>query len=108
VGSFKPGVVDTGMQGTIREAPKEAMPVVESFQNMKAKVTETTTTINKARPPPKGALDTADNVAFFTEWLLLGTSDDEFSNRDDDSEWDVRNANLYPKWIPDENLPKED
>jgi hypothetical protein len=93
------------MQGVIREAPKEAMPMIENFQNMKDNVKETT--VSKARPPPKGALDSPDNVAFFVEWLLLGTTDDEFSNRDDDNEYDIRNASLFPRWIPEENLPKD-
>lgn len=106
VGSFKPGVVDTAMQGTIREAPKESMPVVGNFQNMKAKV-DATEIVQAARPPPKGALDSPENVAFFAEWLMLGTTDDEFANVEDSNEYDIRNASLYPKWIMPENLPKE-
>lgn len=107
VGSFKPGVVDTAMQGTIREAPKDSMPVVDNFKNMKAKMTAPTGEQLKARPPPAGALDSPENVAFFAEWLLLGTTDDEFANRDDPNEYDVRKKELYPKWIEAENLPKE-
>ena len=42
--------------------------------------------VNKARPPPKGALDTTENVAFFAEYLLVGTTDDMFGNKDDPSE----------------------
>jgi benzil reductase ((S)-benzoin forming) len=115
VGSFKPGVVDTAMQGVIREAPQEAMPAVGNFQTMKDNVREESSSKSRggasqaqARPPPKGALDSPDNVAYFAEWLLLGTEDDEFANRDDPDEYDVRNADLYPKWIPPENLPKEE
>ncbi|KAL3917141.1 MAG: hypothetical protein SGILL_004853 [Bacillariaceae sp.] len=110
VGSFKPGVVDTPMQGVIRESPSDKMPVVGNFQAMKEKATEHAKSgsmdTSKARPPPTGALDSPDNVAFFAEWLLLGTSDAEFSNRDDANEYDIRDAKLYPKWIPNENLPK--
>lgn len=106
VGSFKPGVVDTDMQGTIRGAPEESMPLVGNFHNMKAKV-DASEIVKAARPPPKGALDSPENVAFFAEWLLLGTSDDEFANVEDPNEYDIRNAALYAKWILPENLPKE-
>lgn len=106
VGSFKPGVVDTAMQGTIREAPEDSMPIVANFQGMKDKVAGTSSG-GTAQPPPKGALDTPENVAFFAEWLLLGTTDDEFGNKDDPYEYDIRNEELYPKWIPAENLPKD-
>ena len=57
--------------------------------------------------PPKGALDSPENVAFFAEWLLLGTSDEEFSNNGDAGEYDIRDSKLYSKWIPAENLPKD-
>lgn len=108
VGSFKPGVVDTSMQANIRDAPKEAMPVVGNFQGMKDRMAETApSVVSGARPPPKGALDSPENVAYFAEWLLLGTSDEEFCNKDDTNEYDIRNSALYEKWIPPENLPKE-
>lgn len=107
VGSFKPGVVDTSMQSVIRNASVESMPVVGNFQAMKEKMRGTVTSPTKAMPPPNGALDSPDNVAFFAEWLLLGTSDVEYSNRNDENEYDIRNSKLFPKWIPEENLPKE-
>ena len=106
VGSFKPGIVDTSMQGVIRDAPADTMPMVGNFKEMKEKSMEyskTSTGVSEARPPPKGALDSPDNVAFFAEWLLLGTSDEEFSNRSDDNEYDIRDAKLFAKWIPEEN-----
>lgn len=108
VGSFKPGVVDTPMQGVIREASKDSMPAVENFRDMKAKVVvavDHEQQHGRARPPPSGALDSPENVAFFAEWLLLGTGDEEFANRDDPCEYDVRNKELFSKWIPPENLP---
>jgi benzil reductase ((S)-benzoin forming) len=110
VGSFKPGVVDTSMQGVIRESPAESMPVVDNFKVMKEKTLAAgqASDASKAKPPPNGALDSPDNVAFFAEWLLLGTTDEEFSNRDDSNEYDIRDAALFPKWIPPENLPKEE
>lgn len=106
VGTFKPGVVDTAMQGTIRLAPKEVFPMSDNFYKMKENAETVVSEVLKAKPPPNGALDSPDNVAFFAEWLLVGTSDDEFSNRDDTNEYDIRNTTLYPRWIPEENLPK--
>jgi benzil reductase ((S)-benzoin forming) len=104
VGSFKPGVVDTSMQGTIREAPVEAMPSVANFKNMKDKVAPNSANATKACPPPAGTLDTPENVAFFVEYLLLGTTDEEFANKDDASEYDIRNKELYSRWIAEEDL----
>jgi NAD(P)-dependent dehydrogenase (short-subunit alcohol dehydrogenase family) len=104
VGSFKPGVVDTSMQGTIREAPETAMPVVSSFITMKDKVAHAANT-STARPPPTGALDAPENVAFFAEYLLVGTTDEEFANTSDLNEYDIRDSKLFPHWIPEENLP---
>jgi len=105
VGSFKPGVVDTSMQGTIRQAPHEAMPGVGTFKKMKEMVAgvggDNTTTISKARPPPSGALDSPENVAYFAEFLLLGTTDEEFGIKDDPGEYDIRNKDLFPRWIDD-------
>lgn len=106
VGSFKPGVVDTSMQATIRDAPADSMPIVGNFQGMKDRME--VKPVAKARPPPKGALDSPDNVAMFAEWLLLGTTDEEFCNKDDANEYDIRDASLYSRWIPEENLPKEE
>ncbi|CAB9530081.1 short-chain dehydrogenase reductase (Partial), partial [Seminavis robusta] len=103
IGTFKPGVVDTSMQGTIREAPTNSMPVVGNFQKMKEKAANHAMA-NKARPPPPGALDSPDNVAFFVEYLLLGTTDEEFANKDDSNEYDIRNEDLYPHWIEEEDL----
>ena len=102
VGSFKPGIVDTAMQGVIRDSPKDSMPLVDKFQNLKDKMSYKA--IQAARPPPSGALDSPENVAFFAEWLLLGTTDDEFANVGDPNEYDIRNSALFRKWIAPENL----
>lgn len=102
VGSFKPGVVDTSMQGTIREATSDSMPVVDNFKKMKEKTIASSAT--EAHPPPAGALDSPDNVAFFAEYLLVGTTDGEFTNKDDASEYDIRSTELYPKWINKDKL----
>ena len=71
---------------------------------MKENADSVSTITLKARPPPKGALDTPDNVAFFAEYLLVGTTDEEFANVQDSNEYDIRNADLYPKWISEEAL----
>ena len=107
VGSFKPGVVDTSMQGTIRSAPESSLPSVQRFVGLKEKA-ETLATTAGPRPPPAGALDTPTNVAHFVEFLLLGTTDQEFANADDPSEWDIRHAQHYARWIPPENLPRDE
>ena len=105
VGSFKPGVVDTAMQGVIRDSPKDTMPMVDKFRNLKDQTIDPKAMIPAAaRPPPSGALDSPENVAFFAEWLLLGTTDDEFANVGDPNEYDIRNSALFEKWIASENL----
>ena len=106
VGSFKPGVVDTAMQGVIRDAPEKAMPIVGNFKGMKAKADAIGEQGPKARPPPAGALDSPENVAFFAEYLLVGTTDEEFADASDSkNEFDIRNKELYPKWIDAADLP---
>lgn len=104
VGSFKPGIVDTSMQGTIRDSSVEDMPIVENFKKMKDKASTNGGAVANARPPPAGALDSPDNVAHFAEWLLLGTTDDEFANKDDPNEYDIRNKELFPRWIAAEDM----
>jgi hypothetical protein len=61
--------------------------------------------VTKARPPPTDSLDTPENAAFFTEYLLLGTTDEEFANKDDPNEYDITDSKLFPHWIPEDNLP---
>jgi NAD(P)-dependent dehydrogenase (short-subunit alcohol dehydrogenase family) len=100
VGSFKPGVVDTPMQGVIRDASAAAMPTVSTFQKLKESMQQERAASNRARPPPSDALDTPENVAHFAEFLLLGTSDDEFGMEDHD----IRDKNLYTRWIAPEDL----
>lgn len=108
VGSFKPGVVDTPMQRSIRDAPADAMPAVSNFVQMKEKAATTAVTTkhaNTPRPPLSGGLDTPANVAFFAEYLLTGTTDEEFVNEKAGSnEYDIRDKELFPLWIPPENL----
>lgn len=105
VGSFRPGVVDTSMQGAIRGAPVDVMPMVKKFQDLKDKAEQAGVGVtDRPRPPPEGALDTPENVAFFGEYLLLGTTDEEFANKNDPGEYDIRNKELFPKWIAPEDL----
>ena len=94
------------MQGTIRTSDESAMPIVKNFQEMKDNASNTPTA-HGARPPPSGALDTPENVACFVEYLLLGTTDEEYANAKDSNEWDIRNKEVYPRWISEDNLPKE-
>jgi benzil reductase ((S)-benzoin forming) len=108
VGSFRPGVVDTPMQGAIRDSPVEAMPLVEKYKEMKDRASASGSDVAKARSPPAGALDSPDNVAWFVEFLLLGTSDEEFANKDDPSEYDIRNKELFSRWVDPENLARVD
>ena len=109
VGSFKPGVVDTSLQGTIRESAESSMPIVQNFRTMKAKADEQndrgSPTSVGARPPPKGALDTPENVACFAEYLLVGTTNEEFTNAKDDNEHDIRDATKFERWVDPSNLP---
>lgn len=123
VGSFKPGVVETNVQAVIRSADPSVMPGVKMFQDMKAKADELRKQQEQqevsqqqqqppqvlplvARPPPQGALDSPDNAAFFAEYLLLGTTDEEFANAQDENEHDIRNAKLFERWVDPSQLPK--
>jgi NAD(P)-dependent dehydrogenase (short-subunit alcohol dehydrogenase family) len=105
VGSFRPGVVDTSMQGLIRGSSADDMPMVKKFQDLKEKANAAGTGDSvRPRPPPQGALDTPANVAFFGEFLLLGTTDEEFANKDASPEYDIRDKELFSKWIAPEDL----
>lgn len=84
------------MQDSIREAPVAAMPAVGNFQAMKDNVgVSSADAVLTARPPPqRSAWDSPENVAYFAEYLLVGTTDEEFANKDDPNEYDIRNAEL--------------
>jgi benzil reductase ((S)-benzoin forming) len=105
VGSFKPGVVDTDMQRTIRGTVDTVMPTVDKFRALffEQKKDHEMNVMGEfvPRPPPPGALDSPLNVACFADWLLRGTSDEEFANKDSaHDEYDIRDETLFPKWIP--------
>jgi benzil reductase ((S)-benzoin forming) len=105
VGSFKPGVVDTAMQRTIRGTADTVMPTVDKFRALffEQKNDHEMNVMGEfvPRPPPPGVLDSPLNVACFADWLLRGTSDEEFANKDSaHDEYDIRDETLFPKWIP--------
>lgn len=73
VGSARPGIVDTPMQDLIRTKDEEDMPDVSRFRMLKE----------------QGKLVSPEEVAIFLDWLLNGTDDVQFSEK----EWDIRDAN---------------
>lgn len=79
VGSARPGVVDTPMQAHIRTLDAERFPHVERFRHLKA---------NQMLVKPADA-------ARFLAWLLLATTDREFSA----AEWDINEcAERWRAW----------
>lgn len=72
VGSMRPGVVDTPMQGLIREQTEADFPAVRRFQELKR----------------TGSLLDAQAVAVFIHQLLESVDAESFSAK----EWDVRDA----------------
>lgn len=77
VGSVQPGVVDTPMQDRVRMADKNIFPALEKFEKLKYE--------NKLYQPQR--------VARFLSYLLLETSDDDFSAR----EWDIRETEFQKR-----------
>lgn len=88
VGSARPGVVDSDMQGAIRAG---AFPDVGRFVALHEKRRQASAA---AAAPPDGGLDDPRNVAAFLHWLLTATPADEFSA----AEWDVRDKAHHPRW----------
>jgi benzil reductase ((S)-benzoin forming) len=80
VGSVRPGVVDTPMQGEIRgyDGDPRHFPTHEMFQ-----------TLHQA-----GKLEQPETVAAYFHWLLTEISDDEFYAE----EWDIRNSVDDERW----------
>lgn len=72
VGSVRPGVVDTPMQGLIRQQAEKDFPAVKRFQELKR----------------SGSLLDAQTVAVFMHQLLESTDAESFGAK----EWDVRDA----------------
>lgn len=98
VGSARPGVVDTPMQAVIRAAAPEAMPGVERFRELHAKMPEDLRSASDSpHAPPTDSLDSAANVAEFLRFVLLDTTDDDFVRN---PEWDIRDASHHARWLP--------
>jgi len=99
VSSFMPG----DMQGSNRSRKKLPVAVAARNNRKKTKLKKEPLTAG-AIPPPNGRPDTPVNIAHFAEFLLIGLTDEEFGNRDDPKEFDIRDPKLYPRWIPSVNL----
>ncbi len=78
IGSARPGVVDTPMQGEVRAASPEVFPDLQRFVDLK----------------DEGRLQAPEQVAKFLTWLLLDVEDERF----DTQEWDVRDAAHHDEW----------
>jgi benzil reductase ((S)-benzoin forming) len=81
IASLRPGIVDTEMQGFIREVDIKKMPHLQKFHDL----------YNE-----KG-MESSDRVARFAYWVLTETDDDEFSEK----EWDIREGDHSAKWDKD-------
>jgi len=93
VGSMLPGIVETAMQRTIREATVNEMQDAEMFR--KLKLHEFAGETSSPHVPPTDGLDNVENPAFFIEFLLTKTFDHEFSEK----EWDIRDTSHHSRWI---------
>ncbi len=78
VGSLRPGVVDTPMQGLIREQTPDRFPAVERFVQLHE----------------SGQLEDPDEVAAFTAWLMLDLPADRYSAR----EWSFTDEEHRKQW----------
>ncbi|MGH1350687.1 MAG: SDR family NAD(P)-dependent oxidoreductase [Methyloligellaceae bacterium] len=88
VTAFKPGLVETDMVKTFIQAPTEIFPAVEEYKNIIA----------------TGKLSTAETVASFAKWLLLNTSDQDFSEK----LWDIREEWHHKHWLKGSLYGKSD
>ena len=82
--SVMPGIVDTDMQGTIRQAQHMDPEKLEFFCQLK--------TI--------GGLISPDTVAYFLAWLLLDVSPEEYHAQ----EWDIYDTSHHPLWLRPPNV----
>ena len=74
-----PGEVDTDMQKALREASPNNFPLATEFQRAKALQT----------------LIPIELSASFLEWLLLETSDEEYSQK----EWNIYDTSHHVRWL---------
>lgn len=89
VGSAMPGVVDTDMQAHIRSLDFASVGYFKSLKNDEAQPF-----IGKS-PPPRGRLDSPENVADFLSWLVLDVDEQSFGGR----EWDINNTEDQRQWL---------
>ena len=108
VGSARPGVVETAMQGRIREEGGGVAAFKEHarFVALKAGMAEEEAgggdgSIGGGAPPPAAALDTPENVAVFLSFLLTRTEDEEFAA----TEWDIRDVAHQARWCVPPHSP---
>ena len=99
VGSVRPGVVDTPMQGQLREGDfPDRRRFVDLYEHRRHEDADRAVAgldaPSRGIPPPSNGLDTAANVGRFIAWLLTETESKEFSA----SEWDVRDASHHSRW----------
>lgn len=77
-GSLRPGVVDTEMQGHIRQADLNKMPHLHMFHELHSNKT----------------LETPERLALFISWVLKETSDSAFIEK----EWDIKDKSIVKDW----------
>jgi NAD(P)-dependent dehydrogenase (short-subunit alcohol dehydrogenase family) len=96
VGSCKPGIVDTEMQDTMRQATEDDFPKVAFFKKLKSEKEKLFDADKDSKPhlPNRERLDTPENVAHFCWFLLDNTSKEEYSSQD----WDIRDEALAARW----------
>ena len=94
IGSARPGVVDTGMQVSLRGQDQDKYPFAAALAQKYDAMDRTVAADATAKPPPSDALDTATNAGHFLTWLLTGTTDEEFGGE----EWDIRETSHHGRW----------
>lgn len=92
VGSVRPGVVESQIQQTMRTADPSGFTSAPYFKDMHANMKGGGS--ESAKPPPKDALDTPENVARFLSWLLQSVSNEEFAAE----EWEIRDESHHSRW----------
>lgn len=79
--SVMPGIVDTQMQESIRNAGEMLIEKQDFFKQLKA----------------NNQLVSSQTVALFLAWILLETDNETYVSR----EWDIYESNHHSYWLPD-------
>lgn len=79
IGSLRPGAVNTPMQEKVRSLSPQTFPALSQFQDLQKQ--------NKLLSPEK--------VVQFIEWVLIKTSDDDFSS----AEWNIYDTQHHSNWL---------